>query len=107
MTKFETLPPAPEVIAELARVLRMHGQVLMMEKKYFIADFWNSGAASSGCIAAGRGDGYFYIDWNGNITPCAFVPYVCGNICDVFESGGDLNTVLDMDFFKRISRPLR
>jgi MoaA/NifB/PqqE/SkfB family radical SAM enzyme len=94
------LAPTPEQRVEMRERMRR----LMVEKKYFIADFWNSGAASSGCIAAGRGDGYFYIDWNGNITPCAFVPYVCGNIYDVFESGGDLNTVLKMDFFKRIRK---
>ncbi len=94
------LAPTPDQRVEMReRMLR-----LVVEKKYFIADFWNSGAVSCGCIAAGRGDGYFYIDWNGDITPCAFVPYVCGNIYDVFESGGDLNTVLDMDFFKRIRK---
>ncbi|MCD4690339.1 radical SAM protein, partial [bacterium] len=94
------LAPTPEQRVAMRERMRR----LMVEKKYFIADFWNSGAASSGCIAAGRGDGYFYVDWNGDITPCAFVPYVCGNIHDIFESGGDLNTVLETDFFKRIRK---
>jgi MoaA/NifB/PqqE/SkfB family radical SAM enzyme len=26
--------------------------------------------------------GYFYIDWNGNIAPCAFFPYYLANVCD-------------------------
>jgi len=72
------------------------------ERKIFIADFWNSGTVSSGCISAGRGGGYFYITWDGEITPCAFVPYSVGNIYDIFERGGDLNTILESEFFQRI-----
>jgi len=40
------------------------------EDKIFIADFWNSGTASDGCMAAARGGGYFYIMWDGTITSC-------------------------------------
>jgi MoaA/NifB/PqqE/SkfB family radical SAM enzyme len=40
---------------------------MLFDKKYFVGDFWNSGAASDGCIAYGRERGYFYVDWNGNI----------------------------------------
>jgi sulfatase maturation enzyme AslB (radical SAM superfamily) len=73
------------------------------ERKIFIADFWNSGTASSGCIAAGRPNGgYFYINWNGAITPCAFVPYSTHNIYDVFAGGGNLDTILVSPFFQRI-----
>ena len=32
---------------------------LVKEEKLFIADFWNSGTASDGCMAAARGGGYF------------------------------------------------
>jgi len=74
------------------------------ERKIFIADFWNSGTASSGCISAGRPGGYFYITWDGEITPCAFVPYSVGNIYDVFQTGGNLNTILQSEFFQRIRR---
>ncbi|MCD6393638.1 MAG: radical SAM protein [Planctomycetes bacterium] len=72
------------------------------ERKIFIADFWNSGTVSSGCISAGRPGGYFYITWDGDITPCAFVPYSVGNIYDVFQTGGNLNTILESAFFQRI-----
>jgi len=71
------------------------------ERKLFIADFWNSGTVSSGCISAGRPGGYFYITWDGDITPCAFVPYSIGNIYDVFKTG-NLNTILQSEFFQRI-----
>jgi len=42
---------------------------LLGKKGYCVADFWNSGVLSRGCIAYGRSGGYFYIDWAGNITP--------------------------------------
>jgi len=66
------------------------------------ADFWNSGTASSGCIAAARPGGYFYINWDGTITPCAFIPYSTHNIFDIFGNGGNLDTILYSPFFKRI-----
>lgn len=73
------------------------------ERRIFIADFWNSGTASNGRIAAGRsGGGYIYINWDGTVTPCAFVPYSTHNIYDVFRSGGNLNTILHSPFFSRI-----
>jgi MoaA/NifB/PqqE/SkfB family radical SAM enzyme len=77
-------------------------QHLVRDKKLFIADFWNSGAVSNGCISAGRPGGYFYIDWNGTVTPCVFFPYSVHNIKDVYREGGDLNTVLFSPFFESI-----
>jgi len=74
------------------------------ERKLFIADFWNSGTVSSGCISAGRPGGYFYITWDGEITPCAFVPYSIGNIYDIFRTGGNLDKILYSPFFQRIRR---
>ncbi|RKZ33214.1 radical SAM protein [bacterium] len=68
--------------------------MLVREKHLFIADFWNSGVFSSGCIAGGRSGGYFYIDWNGNITPCAFVPFYTHNIKDFIYNGKTLSDVL-------------
>ncbi len=75
---------------------------LVRERKIFAADFWNSGTASSGCISAGRPGGYFYINWDGMVTPCAFIPYSTHNIFDVFGNGGNLDTILNSPFFKRI-----
>jgi len=86
--------------------LRMYEkeQVLFKQKKLFIADFWNSGALSNGCISAGRPGGYFYIDWNGDVMPCVFTPYSTHNIIEVYKSGGDLNTILNSPFFKAIRK---
>jgi len=73
---------------------------LLSEKKYCLADFWNSGVLSRGCIAYGRSGGYFYIDWHGNITPCAFIPYYVDNIYDLFDKGKTLSDALFSDFMK-------
>jgi MoaA/NifB/PqqE/SkfB family radical SAM enzyme len=69
------------------------------EKHYFVADFWNSGIVSDGCIAYGREGGYIYIDWNGNIMPCVFVPYHKDNIFDIYRNGGTVTDALFSDFF--------
>ncbi len=76
----------------------------LIGKGYFVADFWNCGTVASGCISAGRHGGYLYIDWNGNITPCAFIPYAVGNINEIYQNGGSLNDVLLSPFFKRIRK---
>ncbi len=74
------------------------------EKKRFIADFWNCGTVSNGCISAGVRGGYMHIDWNGAVTPCVFNPYFTHNIKDVYESGGTLTDVLFSSLFEGIRR---
>lgn len=77
---------------------------IVRERKIFLADFWNHGTLSLGCIAGGRahGQGYTYIDWNGAISPCVFVPYSPVNIKDVYAKGGSLNDVWANPFFADI-----
>ncbi len=73
----------------------------LLEDKHFpIADFWNSSSLSSGCIAYGRWNGYFYIDWNGNIMPCVFVPYYVDNIKNLYANGKTLEDALQSRLFK-------
>jgi len=75
------------------------------KREIFVADFWNCGTISNGCISAGREHGgYFYIDWNGNASPCVFNPYFTHNIIDVYKKGGNLNTILFSQFFKEIRK---
>ncbi|RKX79618.1 MAG: radical SAM protein [Spirochaetes bacterium] len=75
---------------------------LIYNKRIFLIDFWNGGPLSIGCLSAGRSGGYFYIDWNGNVAHCVFFPYHVANIKEVYESGGDLTTVLMSGYFKKI-----
>ncbi|UBM62394.1 radical SAM protein [Candidatus Sulfidibacterium hydrothermale] len=73
---------------------------LLEDKRFPIADFWNSASLSSGCIAYGRWNGYFYIDWNGNMMPCVFVPYYVDNVKDLFAQGKTLADGLQSKLFK-------
>ena len=71
--------------------------------RYFIADFWNSGTASSGCISSGRR--YFYIMWDGTVTPCVFIPFVdkdYNNIYEVYRRGENLTDILNSPFFSAL-----
>jgi len=43
-----------------------------------------------------------YIEWNGNITPCTFNPYVVGNVNEIFNRQGSLAEVLNHPFMKHI-----
>ena len=54
------------------------------------------------CISAGRKGGYFYIDWNGNISPCVFFPYYVDNIMEVYKSGRTLTSILSNPLFESI-----
>ncbi len=63
---------------------------LMELKKYPVADFWNSALISNGCMAYGNNNGYLYIDWNGNVMPCVFVPYYEDNIIELYKEGKSL-----------------
>ncbi|HZX44562.1 MAG TPA: radical SAM protein [Candidatus Nanoarchaeia archaeon] len=72
---------------------------ILQSKKYLVADFWNSGVLANGCIAYGREGGYIYIDWNGNIMPCVFIPYFVDNINDLYSNGKTLSDALFSDFF--------
>jgi MoaA/NifB/PqqE/SkfB family radical SAM enzyme len=74
-------------------------QQLIREEGLFIADFWNGGPVSDGCISAGRSGGYLYIDWQGNVTPCVFFPYASDNIRDVYASGRTLDDVIESPLF--------
>ncbi len=75
---------------------------LVYERKIFLADFWNSGSATHGCISAGREGGYMAVDWNGNVIPCVFLPYSPVNIRDIYSQGKNLNDVWAHPFFERI-----
>ncbi|MDY3979338.1 MAG: radical SAM protein [Tidjanibacter sp.] len=66
-----------------------------------VADFWNSGVLTNGCIAYGGKRGYIYIDWNGNIMPCVFVPYYQHNVKQLYAEGKSLADALDSEMFRR------
>jgi len=73
---------------------------IIRERRIMLADFWNCGTVSNGCIAAGKS--YLYIDWNGKVMPCAFVPYAAANIHDLYARGGRLDDLYDLPYFRAI-----
>jgi MoaA/NifB/PqqE/SkfB family radical SAM enzyme len=75
---------------------------IIRERRIFLADFWNCGTVTEGCIAAGTS--YLYIDWNGKVMPCVFVPYAACNIHAIYERGGTLDDVYDLPYFRAIRR---
>jgi MoaA/NifB/PqqE/SkfB family radical SAM enzyme len=88
------------VTPETRVALYRQWEEMMVGKKYCIADFWNSGTVSRGCIAYGRSGGYVYVNWDGNIQPCAFVPYYVDNIYDLFANGQTLSDAMQSKFMK-------
>ena len=93
---------AGQISPQTRRKIWFHEQELVRKHRLLIADFWNGGTFSSGCIAGGREDGYLYIDWNGNIYPCVFIPYYKDNIHQVFAEGKTVSDILFSDLFKGI-----
>ena len=80
---------------------------LVINERLFLADFWDSGTASDGCMSAARGGGYFYILWDGTITPCVFIPFKdrrYGNIYEVYNRGETLTDVIKSPFFTAIRK---
>jgi MoaA/NifB/PqqE/SkfB family radical SAM enzyme len=76
---------------------------IVKKQKIFLADFWNHATISNGCLAGGGANGgYMYIDWNGAVSPCVFVPYSPVNIKDIYANGGTLNDIWNEPFFKDI-----
>ena len=79
---------------------------LIREKKVFLADFWNHGTVVKGCLSAGghNNGGYLYIEWNGNVTPCVFVPFSPVNVKDIYAQGGNITDVFNTPFFTDIRK---
>ena len=75
---------------------------IIRERKTMLADFWNCGTVTEGCIAAACPGGYLYIDWNGKVMPCVFVPYSAANIHEIYRRGGTLDDIYDLPYFRAI-----
>jgi MoaA/NifB/PqqE/SkfB family radical SAM enzyme len=91
-----------QVSPELRTKMWFREQEIVRKERKFLADFWNGGTFSSGCIAGARSGGYLYIDWNGNIYPCVFVPFWKDNIHDLHSKEKTLTDALFSDLFKGV-----
>ncbi len=70
---------------------------LRQNKPLFLADFWNDGTFTNGCIAGGRR--YFHINAKGEVEPCAFVHFAVDNIKEK-----SLEEVLQNSLFKEYQK---
>jgi MoaA/NifB/PqqE/SkfB family radical SAM enzyme len=85
--------PTPEERDRLRRgVVRIR-----KEKPILVADFWNDGALTGGCLAAGRE--YVHINNKGDVEPCVFCHFAVDNIKE-----SSLLDALKSPFFKDIRR---
>jgi MoaA/NifB/PqqE/SkfB family radical SAM enzyme len=72
---------------------------MIYKDRRFLIDFWNGGIKSVGCISSAKDGGYFYIDWNGNVTPCVFFPYSVMNVNEMYAQGKTLSDAVHSGFF--------
>ena len=63
--------------------------------RILLADFWNDGALTGGCIAGGRS--YLHINSNGDVEPCVFTHFAVDNVKET-----NLTEILKSDFFRSI-----
>jgi MoaA/NifB/PqqE/SkfB family radical SAM enzyme len=69
-------------------------------KPLFVADFWNDGCLTGGCMSGGTL--YMHVNYRGDLEPCVFMHFAEENILDIYERGGHLWEVLDTPLFRRI-----
>ncbi len=74
--------PSPDLMltAEQREWLARRVPDLRARKPILLADFWNDGHMTGGCIAGGRY--YFHINAAGDVEPCAFAHFAVDNIND-------------------------
>jgi MoaA/NifB/PqqE/SkfB family radical SAM enzyme len=68
---------------------------LRRRKRMMLADFWNDGPLTGGCIAGGRS--YLHINSNGDVEPCVFTHFAIDNVKDK-----SIRDILAGDFFTEI-----
>jgi MoaA/NifB/PqqE/SkfB family radical SAM enzyme len=69
-------------------------------KPIFVADFWNDGCLTGGCMSGGTL--YMHVNYRGDLEPCVFMHFAEENILDIYKRGGHLWDVLDTPLFRRV-----
>jgi len=69
-------------------------------KPIFVADFWNDGCLTGGCMSGGTL--YLHVNYRGDLEPCVFMHFAEENIRDMHARGEHLWEVLNTPLFKRI-----
>ncbi len=66
-------------------------------KPIVVADFWNDGVLSHGCLSGGRV--YLHVNANGGVEPCVFAQFAADNIFDK-----SMEEILNSMYFESIRR---
>lgn len=66
-------------------------------KPIVVADFWNDGVLSHGCLSGGRV--YLHINANGGVEPCVFAQFAADNVFDK-----SMEDILNSMYFKSIRK---
>jgi len=69
-------------------------------KPIFVADFWDDGCLTGGCMSGGTL--YMHVNYRGDLEPCVFMHFAEENIVDIHARGGHLWDVLKSPLFTRI-----
>lgn len=74
--------PDPDMMVTPEQRAYLAGRIpyIRINKPIMLADFWNDGELTGGCIAGGLR--YFHINAAGDVEPCAFVHFAVDNIKD-------------------------
>jgi MoaA/NifB/PqqE/SkfB family radical SAM enzyme len=80
--------------------LRATVQRMRRTKPIFVADFWNDGCLTGGCMSGGTL--YLHVNYRGDIEPCVFMHFAEENVLDIYQRGGHLWDVLDTPLFRHI-----
>ena len=69
-------------------------------KPIFVADFWNDGCLTGGCMSGGTL--YLHVNYRGDLEPCVFMHFAEDNILEMHARGQHLWEVLKSPLFTRI-----
>jgi hypothetical protein len=85
------LMPTPEQ----RNMMRRQARKIRATRPVFVADFWDDGPLSGGCMAGGRM--YLHINHRGEVEPCVFAHFATDNLHEK-----SLREALTSDFFRAI-----
>lgn len=77
--------------------LRAWSMEIRRRKPVFVADFWNDGCLTDGCMAGGQL--YLHLNYRGDVEPCVFMHFAQDNLKDLYANGKGLADALKSDFF--------
>jgi MoaA/NifB/PqqE/SkfB family radical SAM enzyme len=100
--------PSPELLVTPEQRAEMWKKTWdYIKKGYFLGDFWNCGTVTKGCVSSSQRGGYFHVLWNGDITPCVFIPFkdkdpTLNNLYAIRENNKSINDALNAPLFNAI-----